>query len=139
VCLVQQSHRERHTAPGRELAAGVGERTEIIRDVFDIGIGCGVLLGLESEKVDEGSLRTLDLRRDHCLLAHEGVDKPIERGHHLAREFEPTERLLGLAEPVFDLAGNNECRMSGRQIEGNEGLDLLPASDPGFVSPGNAP
>jgi hypothetical protein len=54
----------------------------------------------EREEVVEGGLRSLDLRRHHRFLSDEGVDEPVERGDHLAREIEARERVLGAGEDV---------------------------------------
>ena len=134
VCFVQEPQGKRQTTLRRELAARVGEGVEVVCHLFDIGVGLGLFLGFESEKVDERCLRALDLRRDHRFLAHEGIDEPVERRHHLARQIESDKRLLSLPKATFELGVDDERRPHGRQIEGNEGIDFFAACGHAFVS-----
>lgn len=60
------------------------------------------------EQVDEGGLRSLNLRGRHRLLAHEGVEKPIERGHQGARQIETRQRLLGGVQAFTKFGVDNE-------------------------------
>jgi len=66
--LAEEAHRERQALGIGELGARVGERVEVIAHLLDVGVGRGALLcailGLEGEQVDEGRLRSLDLRRE---------------------------------------------------------------------------
>ena len=59
-----------------------------LANVFDL-VGRFFATCLVCEQVHQRRLRSLDLRRDHGLLAHERVDEPLERRHHLARELKP--------------------------------------------------
>jgi hypothetical protein len=56
----------------------MGERVAMVRGPFDVRIGRRSFFGFEGEKVDEGRLRAFKLRCHRRLLAHEGVDEPIE-------------------------------------------------------------
>jgi len=51
-------------------------------NVLDGNSGC--LLRFVLEEVYKCGLRTFNLRGDDGLFAHKGVDKPVERRHHLA-------------------------------------------------------
>ena len=53
---------------------------------------------------------------------------------HLARQIESDECLLGLPKATFELGVDDERRPCGRQIEGNEGIDLFAACGHAFVS-----
>ena len=134
VCFVQEPKGKRQTTFRRKLAARVSKRVEVICHLLDIGVGLGLFLGFESEKVDERCLRALDLRRDHRLLAHEGVNEPVKRRHHLARQIESDKRLLGLPKATFEFGVDDERRPRGREIEGNEGIDFFAARGHAFVS-----
>jgi len=47
--------------------------------------------GLGKQEIHEGGTRSLDLRRQNRLLANEGVQEPIERRNHLARDVQPRQ------------------------------------------------
>ena len=132
--FVQEPQGEWQTALRPELATRVGESVKVVSDLLDIGVGLSLFLGFESEKVHERCLRALDLRRDNRLFAHECVDEPVERRHHLACQIETDKRLLGLPKAQFKLGVDDERRPCGRQIEGNEGVDLFTACGHAFVS-----
>ena len=134
VCFVQEPQGERQATLRRKLAARVSKRVEVICHLLDIGVGLGLFLGFEREKVDERCLRAFDLRRDHCFLAHEGVNEPVKRRHHLARQIESDKRLLGLPKATFELGVDDERRPHGRQLEGNEGIDFFAARGHAFIS-----
>ncbi len=81
VGLVEKAHREGESAFAGELFAGVGERVEVVADLFDVGVVCGRGVGgggLVGEEVDEGGLCAFDLRGEYGLFAYEGVDEPVE-------------------------------------------------------------
>lgn len=44
-----------------------------------------------------------------------------------------SEPLLSLAEAMFELVVDNQRRAHGRQIEGDEGVNLLSANDHAFI------
>ena len=140
--LAQEAHRERQALGIGELGARVGERVEVVADLLDVGVGRGTLLcailGLEREQVDEGRLRSLDLRREHRLLADERVDEPVERRDHLAGQLEADERLLGGAEALGEGGVDDDGRIRGRQRVRDEGRDLLPTYGGPLVSSGGS-
>jgi hypothetical protein len=140
VRLVQEAHRKRQALGVGELRACVGERVEVVAHLFDVGVGCGAafaaVLGLEREQVDEGRLRSLDLRREHGLLADERVDEPVERGDHLPGQLEANERLLSRTEALSQGGVDDDGRIRGRQRVRDEGRDLLPTHGGPLVSSG---
>ena len=83
------------------------------------------LVRLEGQQVDEGRLGSLDLRREHGLLADEGVEEPVERRDHLSGELEPDERLLGRADAPGERRLNDDGRLRGGQRVRDEGRDLF--------------
>ena len=54
--------------------------------------------------------------------------------HHLARQVEAKESLFRFPKAMFELAFDEESWPRGRQVEGNEGVDLLAARGHAFVS-----
>jgi hypothetical protein len=143
VGLVQESHRQGQAPRIRELRTRVGERVEVVAHLLDVGAGrsprLGTVLGLEREQVDEGRLRALDLRRDHGLLAHERVEEPVERRHHLPGQLEANQGLLSGTEAGGDGGVDDERRRRRRRQGVREGgRDLLPAHGGPLVSSGGS-
>jgi len=83
--------------------------------------------GFEREEVVEGCLGPLELRRDHRLLANEGVDDPVERGDHLARQIEARERILGAGKNVLQSV-ERERRFRGGSGSGTKAATASPAT-----------
>jgi hypothetical protein len=132
--FVQEPHGKRQATLRLELAARVGKGVEVVRDLLNIRVGVRVFLGFECEKVHERRLSTFDLRRYHSLFPHEGIDEPIERRHHVTRQVESAERLLGFLEAMFEFRIDDKSWPRGRQIEGNEGVDFLTPCGHAFIS-----
>jgi len=87
--FVEQAHRRRQAGRICQLSARVGERIQVIAYLLNVRCRTRIasrVLCLEVEQVDQRCLRTLNLRRQHRLLADEGVDEPVERRHHLPRQ-----------------------------------------------------
>ncbi len=97
--LVKEAHRERQPLRARELGARVFERVEVVADLAHVVERLAiVLLSFILEQIDERGLRALNLRGDNGLLSDEGVDEPVERRDHLARDLEAGHGLLGSGE-----------------------------------------
>ena len=84
--FVQQAHGKRQPTLAVDLSAGVAERIEVVADFLDVGIGGSLLVSLVYQQVDKRCLGSFDLQREDGFFAHEGVDEPVERRHHLARK-----------------------------------------------------
>ena len=142
VRLAQEAHRKRQALGIGELGARVGERVEVVANLFDVGVGGGALLcaglGLEREQVDERRLCSFDLRREDGLLAHEGVDEPVERRNHLPGQLEANERSLGCAEALGQGGVDHDGWIRGRQRVRDEDRDLLATYAGPFVSSGGS-
>jgi hypothetical protein len=125
---VEQPHREWWTPRICDLRARIGERVDIVADLFDVGRRASqlvVLSTLEAQEVDESGLGTLDLRGEHGLLPDERVDEPVERRDHLARQLEADQGVFGVPRALQSRPIHRDRWLCRRQRMRNEGCDLL--------------
>src|SRR5579871_220599 len=76
--LVHQAHGQRQPVDATQLPPGVLDRIQVVADLLHGRAKPGILLGLVLEQIDQSRLRTFNLRGDDRLLAHEGIDEPVE-------------------------------------------------------------
>jgi len=100
--------------------------------VPDGNSGCSLRFVLE--KVYECGLCTFNLRGDDGLFAHEGVDKPVERRHHLAGYFETRKRMLRAGERRGKFSAHAQWRVTRRKRVGNKRGDGLARNGPPYCS-----
>ena len=116
-----------------EFGSGVAQRLEVVADFRDIGSGRRPVPRLEGEQIHQRGLRTFDLGGDHCFLADEGVEEPVEGGDHLASEVEPGQRVLRGAKALPEAAIQDEGRRLWWEGKGHERQDFLVSGQGAFI------
>ena len=96
--------------------------------VLDGNSGC--LFGFVLEKVHKCGLSTFNLRGDDCLLAHKGIDKPVERRHHLASYLKTRKRMLRAAERRGKFSAHAQWWVMRRKRVGDKCGDCLARNGP---------
>jgi hypothetical protein len=120
------------------VAPGEVERFDVGADLLDVGVDRSLSGGLDLKRIHQCRLRTLDLRREHGLFAHERVDEPLDQWDQVACQLEPSYALARPSQQRPGLAAEVERRVLGWQRMGNEGVDRLPSDGAALYGAGHA-
>lgn len=106
---------------------------DVIRDFHDIVEGCaGSFLQFKKQEIGERGLGALDLRREHGLAPHVGIEEKLGIREQGAHAVQSADRERGPFKQALPLAGKIQ-RRHGRQRRGHESPDDFPADGCGVV------